>query len=124
MSLYAFGRADYEDCEIQDLEDALGLRREVHMPRGVEQGHREIAVFKIGLLRKNGDPAAFLRGVGVQKGRAVIDASRRAERTGGDEEGLGKRGFAGIHVRQDAERQAAHQFLVRWKAKPPISSLR
>ena len=50
MSLYALGRADHENREVQNLKDALGLRGEVHMPRGVEQSHREIAVFKIGLL--------------------------------------------------------------------------
>ena len=124
MTLHALGRADHEDCEIQNLKNALGFGREVNVPQRVEQGHGEVAGLEISLFGENRDAAPLFCGIGVEEGRAVVDTSRRAERTRRDEQGFRERRLAGIDMGQNAERQAAHQFSTRWKANPPISPSR
>ena len=70
-------------------------RVEQIIPRVVAREHR--------LLGKNGDAAVTFERIGIQKGIAVIDSAELLQVAGAIEQRLRQGGFAGVHMRQNAD---------------------
>ena len=72
MPLDAVRAADDKDRVVQHLQGPLHLRREIHMPRRVQEGHLLIPDDRLRLLGKNGDPPVLFHLVCIQEGVPVV----------------------------------------------------
>ena len=100
--------ADDQDGVVQDLEGALHLGGEVHVARGVQEGHRQVGGLKDSLLGEDGDAPGPLQGVSVQIGIPVVHPAQLLDGPGGVEQGFGQGGLARVHVGQDADDKSFH----------------
>ena len=103
VALHAVRRADHEDCRVQHLERALGLRGEVHMSRGVQQGEFRVFRAEHGLLGENGDAALPLLFVSVKESIARVDPPCLPENAGLAEQRLGKRGLSRVDMGENTD---------------------
>ena len=104
MALHALGAADHQHRVVHHADRALHFGGEIHVARRVHPVPGVAAVFEAGLVREDGDAARLLQRMDVQKRIPVIHPARRAQRVGVEQRLFGKRGLAGVHVRQYADR--------------------
>ena len=81
---------------IKHTQHTFGFGCEVHVPRRIQQGQAQVAVFRQCLVRENRDASRLLQGIGVQKRIAVIHSPQFADLTGTVEQSLGQRGLARV----------------------------
>ena len=112
VRLHAVRAADDEHRRVQHLQRALHLGGEVHVPRRVQQRDHPVAERKARLLGKDRDAALPLQRVRVEMRVLIIDPPQRADRAGAVKQRLGQRGLPRVHVRQNAQYQLLHSFLV------------
>ena len=103
MGLHPVHPADDQHRKIQHLQRPLRLGGEIHMARGVQQGHVPPRELQAGLLGKDRDPPGALQAVGVQKAVAVIHPPQLFQFSGKVQHGLAERGLPRVHVGQNAE---------------------
>ena len=83
VALHAVRAADDKDRVVEHLQGALRFGGEIDVARRIEQRDVRAAAVEHRLLGKDGDAALALERFGVQKGVAVIDAAKRAQRARG-----------------------------------------
>ena len=94
--------AYHQHRAVQHLEAPLHLRREIHVPRGVQKGHRLISQPEHRLLGEDGDPPVLLQLFRIQEGVFVIHPAQLPDPALQIKDGLRKGGLARIHVGQNA----------------------
>ena len=67
MGLHPIGAADDQHGAVQNRHSPLGLRGEVHVPRGIHQRDFPVGRFQQGLLGKNGNAPGTLQRMGVEE---------------------------------------------------------
>ena len=77
------GGADHQHRAVQHLQRALHLPGEIHMARGIQDGHLRRGQGQQGLLGENGDTPAALLLIGVQEGVPVIHPPQLPQLAGG-----------------------------------------
>ena len=109
MALHAIRAGDHKNRVIKHTQHTFGFGCEIHVPRRIQQGQAQVAVFHQCLVRENRDASRLLQGIGVQKRIAVIYSPQFADLTGTVEQRLGQRGLARVHMRHDACHYLFHQ---------------
>ena len=84
VGLDAVRAADHQHGAVQDLQGPLHLRGEVHMARGVQEGHLHVP-------RR------------VQKGVPVVHPPQPPDTAGGVQQGLREGGLPRVHMGQHAQ---------------------
>ena len=108
LRLDALDRRDDEDRAVEHAEDALDLRDEVGVARGVDEVDREVADEERGDRGPDRDAAFALEVERVGLGGAGVDAADVVDGAGGEEESLGEGCLTGVDVREDSEIERAH----------------
>ena len=98
MRLHPVCTTDDQDRAVEHLQRPLHLRREVHVPRRVEQHRLHPLPAKARLLGKDRDPPLPLLAVRVQIGVAVVYPAKSVYFSTGIEDTLRQRSLARIHV--------------------------
>ena len=76
MPLNPVRTADDQHSRIQHLQGTFHFRREIHMPRRVHKGNRQVLPAKSRLLGKNGDSPFPFQLIVIQKGIPVVHPPR------------------------------------------------
>ncbi len=82
MGLDPVGGADDQYGAVQDLQGALHLTGEVHMPRGVQKGDLPVPKGEHRLLGEDGDTTLPLQVLRIQKGVPVVHPAQGADGAG------------------------------------------
>ncbi len=96
----ALARVHQEHDAIHELERALHFAAEIAVPRRVHDVDLDAAIAHAGVLRENGDAALALQVHGIE--HLFMHFALR-EGAGQFEQAIGKRRFAVVNVRDDAE---------------------
>ena len=104
----AVRRGDYKDRVVEHVHDALGLRRKIHMPRGVNQCYRRPGKGENRLLGEDGDTAFALRFARVKERIPVVDAPHGADCACVKQQGFRQRRLPCIHFRGHADDNLLH----------------
>jgi hypothetical protein len=99
----AVHRRDDEEGRVGRAQAGPQLPDEVRRAGGVEQRDAVAGVLHGGDAEGDRSLLADLHGLGVQGGRAVLDAAGPVERAGGDEQCFGKRGLARAGVADECD---------------------
>ena len=108
LRLDALDGRDDEHGAVEHAEDALDLRDEVRVARGVDEIDREVADEERGDRGPDGDAAFALEVERVGLGGAGVDAADVVDGAGGEEESLGESGLTGVDVGEDSEIERGH----------------
>ena len=100
VGLHPVDTADDQDRVIQNLQDPLCLRGEIHVTRGVQQGQLPVGKGKMGLTGKNRNAPFPLQRVEIHGGVAVIHPAGTPQQTAPVEHCLRQGGFACVHMGQ------------------------
>ena len=88
---------------------SLGFAGKIHVAGGVHEGDRRVLIFHRCLRGKDGDAALFFQSMGIHEGISAIHAAERLRDARRIKHCLGKRCFARIHVRKNAENDFFHK---------------
>ena len=108
VTLDAVGAADDQNGIVHHLQGALHLRGKIHVPRRVQQRYLAAGQRQDSLLGEDGNAPGALLHVGVEKRVAVVHPPALPQAAALIEHGLGQRGFACVHVGQNAHGQLVH----------------
>ena len=100
VGLDAVGAVDDQHGAVENGHGPLCLGGEVHMARGVHQGHVQMLSLHQRQLGENGDATAALEIMGIQKRIPMIHPTHLPPHTRPIKQRLGKGSLTGIHMGQ------------------------
>ena len=103
LRLDAADGAEQRDGAVEHAQGALDLGREVHVPRGVDEGDLVAAPHRGGGGGADRDAALLLLDHEVHGCRAVVDFAQLVGFSAVVEDAFAGRGLAGVDVRHDAD---------------------
>ena len=114
--------ADHQHGAVQNGQDPLCLRGEIHVAGGVHQGNGPMCRFQLGLLGKNGDAPCPFQGMGIQKGIGVVHPPQSSPGTAAVQKRLGQGGLTRVHMGQQSY-TAGHLISLRRHKNTPFKNV-
>ena len=103
LRLYAGDTVKYRHCAIQNTQGPLDLDGKVNMPRCVDDVNAVIAPKTCCRGGGDGDAALLFLLHPIHRGAAIMDLAHFVGFSGVIQDPFGRRGFAGVNVRHDAD---------------------
>ena len=113
VGLDTVGGADDQDGGIEHIQGALGFAGKIRVAGGVHEGQVRAVPGEAGFFGKDGDAPVLFHRVCIEKSVAVIHATLAAQGSGKEKHGLGKGGFARVHMgTKPDDRSCCHGFFL------------
>ena len=113
VSLHSVGAADHQHGIIQDLQRPLRLRREIRVPRRVEQIYRGVLKGHDGLLGENGDAPGPLQLMSVQEAVPVVYPAQLFYFSREVQHRFGQSGLSRVHMGQQSDTDMLFPVFIR-----------
>ena len=111
MPLHTIRSIYHKNGIIQNLQCPLHFRREIHMPRRIQQSYPLVSQFKLRLFGKNRDSSFPFQIISVQIRILMIHTPQLTDLSSQIQNPFRQRSLTGIYVRKDTYNKFLHSYL-------------